>query len=123
MLPLQGWWPHPPAQLHESLQAILCLGDQSVDASIAQFMQGDAGDIAWLASQGDGRFRDQLRQGQAVIDTCMADHPCAQDRGHGRSIGNHRGHQLKPAPADTLLSPEENAPVSETLAFGHTRRW
>ena len=34
-----------------------------------------------------------------------------------------QAYQLKPAPADTLLSPEENAPVRETLAFGATIRW
>ena len=32
-------------------------------------------------------------------------------------------HQLKPVPADTLLSPDEKAPDSETLTFGRTRNW
>ena len=33
------------------------------------------------------------------------------------------GHQLKPVPADTLVSPPENAPVREMLTLGRSSRW
>ena len=32
-------------------------------------------------------------------------------------------YQLKPVPAETLVSLPETAPVSETLTFGSSRRW